>query len=220
MWRRLAEPSVRRQDLGFREQPFGRITTKEPSLGGHDVDDLGPACPEPRVRPSDPLESGDGQPRADVLELVRPGEHVEIPPPRRKGPEDEQPVLHRRVDDLRGGPARVRHARIIASVGMRRASDVASASAKRLLDSPSPASKTPVTIRQHLVILRSYAWLIVASILLAAIGAAVATFLLPRTYEAEARLYVGQSIEDRRIDVDGLEASRLIADTYAQLALS
>jgi uncharacterized protein involved in exopolysaccharide biosynthesis len=39
-------------------------------------------------------------------------------------------------------------------------------------------------------------------------------------YEAQVRLYVGQSIEDRRIDVNGLEASRLIADTYAELAVS
>jgi capsular polysaccharide biosynthesis protein len=77
-----------------------------------------------------------------------------------------------------------------------------------------------VTVRQHLAVLRSYGWLIVASVLLAAIGAGIATFVLPRAYEGQARLYVGQSIEDRRIDVDGLEASRLIADTYAQLATS
>ena len=77
-----------------------------------------------------------------------------------------------------------------------------------------------MTVRQHVSVFRAYAWLIIASVLVAAIAAAIATAVLPRTYEAQARMYVGQSIEDRRIDVDGLEASRLIADTYAELALS
>jgi uncharacterized protein involved in exopolysaccharide biosynthesis len=77
-----------------------------------------------------------------------------------------------------------------------------------------------VTLRQHLAVLRSYAWLIVASVAVGVLGAALASWLLPPVYEADARLYVGQSVEDRRIDPDGLEASRLLADTYAELALT
>ena len=74
--------------------------------------------------------------------------------------------------------------------------------------------------RQHFAVLRSYAWLIIASVLVGVIGAVIATMVMPRVYEARARIYVGQTMQDRRIDVDGLEASRLIADTYAELALS
>ena len=74
-----------------------------------------------------------------------------------------------------------------------------------------------MSLRQHISVLRSSAWLIVFSVV-AAVGASIAvTMLTPRSFEARATLSVGQPRSSQNVDYNDLLASQLLAKTYARL---
>jgi len=75
-----------------------------------------------------------------------------------------------------------------------------------------------VPLRHHLSVLRSSKWLIIVSLAAAVATALVVSLQLPRTYEARATLYVGQTLNDPQLDYSGLLASQILTQTYAELA--
>lgn len=73
-------------------------------------------------------------------------------------------------------------------------------------------------LRRHVSILWSSAWIVVGSLIAAIALGLFVTAQLPRTYEARATLYVGQSLTDPDLGYNGVLASQVMAQTYAQLA--
>jgi succinoglycan biosynthesis transport protein ExoP len=61
-------------------------------------------------------------------------------------------------------------------------------------------------------------WLIALSLVAAIAVALVISLQLPRTYESQATLYVGQTLDNPRLDYSGLLASQILTQTYAELA--
>lgn len=73
-------------------------------------------------------------------------------------------------------------------------------------------------LRQQLTVLRSWFWLLVASVLLAGGAAYGVSTVLPKVYEAKVTLIVGQSIQAANPDYTQLLASQRLSQTYADLA--
>ncbi len=75
-------------------------------------------------------------------------------------------------------------------------------------------------LRRQLAVIRHWAWLIVACMLLAGGTAFLVSSSLPKTYEAKAVLVVGQSASDAQIssDYNQLLASQKLSQTYATMA--
>jgi capsular polysaccharide biosynthesis protein len=84
----------------------------------------------------------------------------------------------------------------------------------------NPDSNDTLTLRRHGELLRGGARVIVASIVVAVIGAVAVSLVLPRTWTASATMYVGQSLTEPSFDYGGLLASQLLTPTYARLATS
>jgi len=72
--------------------------------------------------------------------------------------------------------------------------------------------------RRSLGVLRHWAWLLVASVLLAGGAAFLVSSALPKTYEASVTLIVGQSLQATSPDYNQLLASQRLSQTYADLA--
>lgn len=71
--------------------------------------------------------------------------------------------------------------------------------------------------RRSLVVLRRWAWLLVASVLLAGGAAFLVSSALPKSYEASVTLIVGQSLQATSPDYNQLLASQRLSQTYADL---
>jgi len=75
-----------------------------------------------------------------------------------------------------------------------------------------------VDLRRQIAIVRAWLPLLVASVLLAAGAAFVVSSLLPKVYEAKARLNVGQSLSAVNPDYNQLLVSQRLSTTYAAVA--
>ena len=73
-------------------------------------------------------------------------------------------------------------------------------------------------LRHQLGVLRSRAWLIVVSVLLAGAAAFLVSNALPKVYEGKATLVVGQGTQASNPDYNQLLASQRLSQTYAELA--
>jgi capsular exopolysaccharide synthesis family protein len=72
-------------------------------------------------------------------------------------------------------------------------------------------------LRRQLVILRTWMWLLVASVLLAASAAFLVSGAMPKIYEARNTLIVGQSLTAANPDINQLLASQRLSQTYASV---
>src|ERR1035437_6096135 len=70
-------------------------------------------------------------------------------------------------------------------------------------------------LRRQLIILRAWLWLLVASVLLAASSAFLVSGAMPKIYEAENTLIVGQSLTASNPNSDQLLAAQRLSQTYA-----
>src|ERR1035437_906802 len=70
-------------------------------------------------------------------------------------------------------------------------------------------------LRRQLIILRAWLWLLVASVLLAASSAFLASGAMPKIYEAQSTLTVGQSRTASNPNSDQLLAAQRLSQTYA-----
>ncbi|MHB8398585.1 MAG: tyrosine-protein kinase domain-containing protein [Candidatus Limnocylindrales bacterium] len=73
-------------------------------------------------------------------------------------------------------------------------------------------------LRHQLAVLRSWFWLLVASALLAGGAAYLVSSALPKVYEGNVTLIVGQSLQAANPDINSLLASQRLSQTYASLA--
>ncbi|MHB8399785.1 MAG: polysaccharide biosynthesis tyrosine autokinase, partial [Candidatus Limnocylindrales bacterium] len=73
-------------------------------------------------------------------------------------------------------------------------------------------------LRHQLAVLRSWFWLLVASALLAGGAAYLVSSSLPKVYEGNVTLIVGQSLQAANPDINSLLASQRLSQTYASLA--
>ena len=73
-------------------------------------------------------------------------------------------------------------------------------------------------LRRQLGVLRSWFWLLVASVLLAGGSAYLVSNALPKVYEGRVTLIVGQSLQATSPDYNQLLASQRLSQTYADLA--
>ena len=73
-------------------------------------------------------------------------------------------------------------------------------------------------LHRHFVILRSFGFLIAGTLAVAIAVSVGFSLTLPRTYESQATLYVGQSLDEPQLDYSGLLASQIVAQAYARLA--
>src|ERR1035437_4684757 len=70
-------------------------------------------------------------------------------------------------------------------------------------------------LRRQLIILRAWLWLLVASVLLAASAASLVSGAMPKIYEAQNTLIVGQSLTAANPNSDQLLAAQRLSQTYA-----
>jgi polysaccharide biosynthesis transport protein len=75
-----------------------------------------------------------------------------------------------------------------------------------------------VELRKQIGVIRSWFWLIVASVLLATAAAYLVSNALPKVYEGKVTLIVGQSTQTTNPDYNQLLASQRLSQTYAELA--
>lgn len=75
-------------------------------------------------------------------------------------------------------------------------------------------------LRRQLAVLRSWARWIVLGTVLAAVAAFGASQVLPRVYEADTRILVGQALESSSPNVDQFQSAQNLARTYAEIASS
>ena len=73
-------------------------------------------------------------------------------------------------------------------------------------------------LRRQIAIIRAWLPLLVASVLLAAAAAFVVSSLIPKVYEAKAKLIVGQSLSAANPNYDQLLVSQRLSTTYAAVA--
>ncbi|MBF6606936.1 MAG: polysaccharide biosynthesis tyrosine autokinase [Chloroflexi bacterium] len=73
-------------------------------------------------------------------------------------------------------------------------------------------------LRGQVAVIRAHRLLIVAVVVLAIGGAAIASALLPKVYSSRVTLIVGQSLTAVNPDINQLNASQQLRDTYAQVA--
>ena len=73
-------------------------------------------------------------------------------------------------------------------------------------------------LRKQIAVLRAWWWLLVASVLLAGGAAFIVSGVLPRVYEGQTTLVVGQGLSAVSPDYNQLLASQQISQTYAQVA--
>ncbi len=76
----------------------------------------------------------------------------------------------------------------------------------------------PVELRHQISVLRSWFWILVASVLLAGGAAYLVSSSLPKVYEGKVTLIVGQSLNSANPDINQLLASQRLSKTYADLA--
>jgi polysaccharide biosynthesis transport protein len=77
-----------------------------------------------------------------------------------------------------------------------------------------------VDLRRQLAVLRSWARWIVLGAVLAAVAAFGLSQVLPKVYEADTRILVGQALESSSPDVDQFQSAMNLAQTYAEIARS
>lgn len=75
-------------------------------------------------------------------------------------------------------------------------------------------------VRHLLATLRSRAWLVGAMMLAAAVAAYAISGTLPKTYEAQSTVLVGQALSSASPDYNQLLASQRLSQTYADLAMT
>jgi non-specific protein-tyrosine kinase len=73
-------------------------------------------------------------------------------------------------------------------------------------------------LRHQIAVLRSWSWLLIASLLIAAGAAYLVSSSLPKVYEGKVTLIVGQSTQAANPDLNQLLASQRLSQTYANLA--
>ena len=73
-------------------------------------------------------------------------------------------------------------------------------------------------LRHQLSVLRSWFWILIASVLLAGGTAYLVSTALPKVYEGKVTLIVGQSLNSANPDINQLLASQRLSQTYADLA--
>jgi non-specific protein-tyrosine kinase len=76
----------------------------------------------------------------------------------------------------------------------------------------------PVELRRQIATIRAWFPLVVVSVLLAAAAAFAVSSVLPKSYEADARLIVGQSLSSVSPDYNQLLVSQQLSATYATVA--
>ncbi len=72
-------------------------------------------------------------------------------------------------------------------------------------------------LRRQLTVLRSWLWLLIGAVLLAGGAAYAVSSALPKVYEAQATLMVGQSLSAADPNYNDLLASQRLSQTYAEL---
>ena len=73
-------------------------------------------------------------------------------------------------------------------------------------------------LRRQGQVVRTWLWLLIAGVLLAGGSAYLVSVALPKVYEAQATLLVGESSSSSGININDLLASQRISQTYADLA--
>jgi non-specific protein-tyrosine kinase len=73
-------------------------------------------------------------------------------------------------------------------------------------------------LRKQISVLRAWWWLLLASVLLAGGAAFIVSGLLPKVYEGQTTLVVGQDLSAVSPDYNAILASQQISQTYAQVA--
>lgn len=75
-------------------------------------------------------------------------------------------------------------------------------------------------LRRQLAVLRSWAKWIVLGAIVAGVAAFALSNFLPRVYESDTRILVGQALQSSSPDVDQLQSAQNLALTYAEIARS
>ena len=79
-------------------------------------------------------------------------------------------------------------------------------------------SAAHMELRHQLAVLRSWFWILVASVLLAGGSAYLVSTSLPKVYEGKVTLIVGGSLNSTNPNINDLIASQRLSQTYAELA--
>ena len=82
----------------------------------------------------------------------------------------------------------------------------------------STRGEPTLELRKQIAVLRAWWWLLVASVLLAGGAAFIVSGLLPKVYQGQTTLVVGQGLSAVSPDYNQLLASQQISQTYAQVA--
>ena len=85
----------------------------------------------------------------------------------------------------------------------------------RRTDRSRRGTRQPMDLRRQGQVVRSWLWLLVAGVLLAGGTAYLVSSSLPKVYEAQATLLVGESSPSSGIDYNDLLASQRLSQTYA-----
>jgi len=73
-------------------------------------------------------------------------------------------------------------------------------------------------LRRQIAVLRSWGRWIALGVVLAAVAAFLVSQILPKVYEADTRLLVGQALQSSRPDVDQFQSAMNLSQTYAEIA--
>src|SRR5450759_3175062 len=73
-------------------------------------------------------------------------------------------------------------------------------------------------LRRQITVLRAWLWLVVASVLLAGSAAFLVSGAMPKIYEAQNTVIVGQSLTAANPDYNQLLAAQRLSQTYATVA--
>lgn len=82
----------------------------------------------------------------------------------------------------------------------------------------SPTMRQEVVLRRQLAVVGRHGLLIALTVVVAAAAAYLGSGLLPRVYEAQVTLLVGQALAPNAPDFDQLLTSQRLSQTYAQMA--
>ena len=73
-------------------------------------------------------------------------------------------------------------------------------------------------LKQYLRVIFKWLWLILLTFIIATVGSYWVTSNQPRTYQATAKLLVGQSLQSTNPNSGDISTSQLLAFTYVQVA--
>lgn len=73
-------------------------------------------------------------------------------------------------------------------------------------------------LRRQIAVLRSWGRWIALGVVFAAVAAFLVSQILPKVYEADTRILVGQALQSSRPDVDQFQSAMNLSQTYAEIA--